>query len=99
MSAALSLTALPGDGGIRSRSVAILVADGVDGKSIAAVQAALLAAGAKVHLIAPRLGLVKPTSGEPFDAPERWRTRRRCCSNGVVLPMCGGVKALAPASM
>lgn len=44
MSAALTLTALPGDGGIRSRSVAILLADGVDGESIAAVRATLRAA-------------------------------------------------------
>ena len=85
-SAALSLTALPGDGGIRSRSVAILVADGVDGKLIAAVQAALLAAGAKVHLIAPRLGPVKPTSGEPFDATGTLENSAPVLFDGLVLP-------------
>jgi len=94
-SAALSLTALPGDGGIRSRSVAILVADGVDGKSIAAVQAALLAAGAKAHLIAPRLGPVKPTGGEPFDSTGTLENSPPVLFDGLVLPDgAGGVKAL-----
>ena len=94
-SAALSLTALPGDGGIRSRSVAILVADGVDGKSIAAVQAALSAAGARVHLIAPRLGPVKPVDGEPIDATGTLENSPPVLFDGVVLPDGGGgVKAL-----
>jgi catalase len=95
-SAALSLTALPSDGGIRTRSVAILVADGVDGHSIAAVQAALLAAGAKVHLIAPRLGLVKPSSGEPFEATGTLENSPPVLFDGLVLPDgAEGVKALS----
>ena len=85
-SVALSLTALPGDGGVRSRSVAILVADGVDGVSVAAAQAALLAAGAKVHLIAPRLGPVKPSSGEPFDATGTLENSPPVLFDGLVLP-------------
>lgn len=94
-SAALSLTALPGDGGIRTRSVAILVADGVEGKSIATVQAALLAAGAKVHLIAPRLGPVNPSSGDPFDATGTLENSAPVLFDGVVLPDGGvGVKVL-----
>ena len=63
-SSALSLRALPGDGGIRTRNVAVLVADGVDGKQVAAVQAALQAEGAMAHLIAPRLGAVKPAKSD-----------------------------------
>ena len=94
-SAALSLTALPGDGGIRSRSVAILVADGVDGKSVATAQAALRAAGAQVHLIAPRLGPVKPASGEPFEATGTLENSPPVLFDGVVLPDgASGVKAL-----
>jgi catalase len=95
-SPALSLTALPGDGGIRSRSVAILVADGVDGQSIAAVQAALLAAGAKVHLIAPRLGKVKPSKGEPIDPSGTLENSAPVLFDGFVLPDgAAGVKALS----
>lgn len=94
-SAALSLTALPGDGGIRSRKVAILVADGVDGASTAAVRTALLAAGASVHLIAPRLGPVKPAKGEPFDATGTLENSPPVVFDGLVLPDgAGGVKVL-----
>ena len=94
-SAALSLTALPGDGGIRSRSVAILVADGVDGKSIAAVQAALRAAGATVHLIAPRLGPVQTVNGKPFEATGTLENSAPVLFDGMVLPDgAGGVKLL-----
>jgi catalase len=92
---ALSLTALPGDGGIRTRSVAILVADGVDRKSIAAVQAALVAAGAQVHLIAPRLGAVKPINGDAFDATGTLENSAPVLFDGLVLPDgAEGVKAL-----
>ena len=85
-SPALSLTALPGDGGIRTRSVAILVADGVDGKSIAVVQAALRAAGATVHLIAPRLGPVQTVNGKPFDATGTLENSPPVLFDGMVLP-------------
>jgi catalase len=94
-SAALSLMALPGDGGIRSRSVAILVADGVDGDSIAAAHAALRSAGATVHLIAPRLGAVKPAKGESFDATGTLENSAPVLFDGVVLPDgADGVKVL-----
>ena len=94
-SPALSLTALPGDGSIRSRHVAILVGDGVDGQSIATVKASLLGAGAKVHLIAPRLGMVKPRNGEPFDATGTFENSPSVLFDGVVLPDgIQGVKAL-----
>ena len=94
-SAALSLMALRGDGGIRSRRVAILVADGVDGKSIATLQAALHAAGAMVHLIAPRLGPVKPANGDPFDATGTLENSAPVLFDGLVLPDgAGGVKTL-----
>lgn len=63
-SPALSLMALPGDGGIRTRKVAILVADGVRGDSVLAVQAALVEAGAVASIIAPRLGPVESADGQ-----------------------------------
>ena len=94
-SAALSLMALPGDGGIRSRSAAIPVADGVDGKSLAVVQAALRAAGATVHLIATRLGPVKSVNGELFDATGTLENSAPVLFDGLVLPDgTGAVKAL-----
>ena len=95
VSPALSLTALPGDGGVRTRNVAILVADGVDGQSVAAVQAALLAAGATPHLVAPRLGLVNPLDGDAFEATKTLENSPPVLFDGVVLPDgAAGVKLL-----
>ena len=68
VSPALSLTALPGDGGVRTRKVAILVADGVVGASVTAVQAALLDAGAVPKVVAPRLGAVQTSDGVELQA-------------------------------
>lgn len=56
-SPALSLMALPGVCGIRSRKVAIVVAEGVHSASISAIQTALTQAGAVVHFIGPRIGI------------------------------------------
>ena len=95
LSAALSLTALPGDGGIRSRSIAFLVADGVDGESIAAVRTALQAVGAKVHMSAPRLGSVKPVTGKPLDATGTLENSAPVLFDALVLPDgAAGVKVL-----
>jgi len=85
-SAALSLTALPGDGGIRSRSVAILLADGVDGKSTLTVQEALQAAGAAVRLIASRLGAVRTVGGASIEAKGTFENSAPVLFDGVVLP-------------
>ena len=94
-SAALSLTALPGDGGIRTRGVAILVADGVEGRSIAVAQAALRAAGATVHLTAPRLGPVKAVDGSAIDATGTLENSPPVLFDGLVLADgIGGVKLL-----
>jgi catalase len=67
-SPSLSLTALPGDGGIRTRKIAILVADGAVGESVRTLTAALHSAGAVPLLIAPRLGRVNTSDGEPLHA-------------------------------
>jgi catalase len=64
----LSLMARPGDGGIRTRKIAILVADGVLGESVAAMQSALVQAGAVPKVIAPRLGRVKTADGSELQA-------------------------------
>jgi catalase len=59
------------------------------------VQAALLAAGAKVHLIAPRLGQVKPSNGEPIDASGTLENSAPVLFDGLVLPDgSGGVDVL-----
>ena len=85
-SPALSLTALPGDGGIRSRKVAILVADGVHGASIIAIQTALTAAGGVACIIAPRLGSVKTTDGKSVAATATLENSSPVLFDALVLP-------------
>lgn len=67
-SPALSLMARPGDGSIMGRKIAILVADGVDGKSAVALHQALLARGAVPRFVAPRIGPVKTADKVAIDA-------------------------------
>ncbi|MDP8983990.1 MAG: catalase [Pseudomonadota bacterium] len=67
ISAALSLKALPGDGSIATRKVAIVLADGVEAEPITALIQALDGAGAVTRLLASRLGTVRSEEGEPFE--------------------------------
>lgn len=63
-SPALSLLARPGDGSIRTRRVAVVVADGVESESLLALYQALFEAGATPRFIGKRLGVVKATGAE-----------------------------------
>ncbi|MES2911181.1 MAG: catalase [Pseudomonadota bacterium] len=67
-SPALSLMARPGDGGIKARKVAILVADGSVGAGAVKLHAALLAEGAVPRFVAPRIGPVKTADGVEINA-------------------------------
>ena len=85
-SPALSLTARPGNGGIRTRKVAILVADGVEGESIAALQAALVKEGAVPRLVGIRVGRVAATSGEGIEADASMENSPSVLFDALVLP-------------
>ena len=85
-SPALSLTALPGDGGIRTRKVAILAADGVTGAPLVTLQTALLAAGAVVWVIAPRLGPVLTTDNRLLEALGTLENSSPVLFDALVLP-------------
>ena len=85
-SAALSLTARPGDGGIRTRKVAILIADGIHGASVESIQAALIEAGAVACLTAPRLGPVKTADGTPLMATHTLENSPPVLFDALVLP-------------
>jgi catalase len=69
-SPALSLMARPGTQGIRTRRVAILVADGVDVASARDIHAQLVAAGAMPRYVGVRLGTVAAADGEATLAVE-----------------------------
>jgi catalase len=62
-SPALSLFARPGDGSIRTRRIAILVADGVDGAAAQTLHAGLVAEGAVPRYVGARLGTVQSEDG------------------------------------
>jgi catalase len=62
-SPALSLMARPGDGSIKARRVAILVAEGAESQSLEALASELLAAGAVPRFVGSRLGEVTLTGG------------------------------------
>ncbi len=82
----LSLMARPGDGSVRTRKVAILVADGVHGESIAIVQDALLAQGAIGRLVGPRIGEFTTASGEKIQADASMENEPGFLFDGLVLP-------------
>jgi catalase len=66
-SPALSLFARPGDGSIRTRRIAILVADGVAGADVKALHDGLTAQGAVPCFVGARLGSVQSADGEPIE--------------------------------
>ncbi len=95
-SPALSLTALPGETGVRTRHVAILVANGVHGTSVKALHAALTGAGAVPRFVAPRIGKVETTSGGAIDADASMENSPPVLFDALILPDGeAGVRALA----
>ncbi len=85
-SQALSLTARPGDGGIRTRKVAILIADGVDDVSVGSIKTALLEAGAVPRLVGPRIGAFKAASGAQIQADASLENEPGFLFDALVLP-------------
>jgi len=66
-SPALSLLSRPGQTGIRTRRVAILVGDYVEAASIATIYADLLSEGAVPRIVGSRLGTVNTKDGKALD--------------------------------
>ncbi|MGZ8260724.1 MAG: catalase, partial [Caldimonas sp.] len=93
VSPALSLLARPGDGGVRGRKVALLVADGIDGESLRAAHRALADQGAAPRFVGVRLGRVRPASGAPIDVEVTLETAPSVTWDAVVIP--GNDAALA----
>ncbi|RKO97248.1 hypothetical protein CXG81DRAFT_23617 [Caulochytrium protostelioides] len=88
----LSLGARPGDGSIRMRKIAILVDDGVEGKSISKLVTTLAAAGAIPRLVGSRLRTYKGAGGENFIADATMENSPGFMFDALVLP--DGVSAL-----
>jgi catalase len=91
----LSLTALPGNGGIATRKVAILIAEGMDWAPVEAVQKALTQAGAVTRYVGARLGSVTSAGGLAVEADATLENSPSVLFDGVVLPE--GAQALIKA--
>ena len=86
VSPTLSLFARPGEVGIRTRRIAILVADGVDGDALLKLHAALVADGAVPRFVGPKLGAVKSASGTAIDVEVTLETAPSVLFDAVVVP-------------
>ena len=74
VSPALSLFALPGDGSIRTRRVAIFVADGVDGEPRPRLSRWARRLGAVPRYVGARLGAVETEDGETLHVEVTFET-------------------------
>ncbi|MEO6056848.1 MAG: catalase [Gemmatimonadales bacterium] len=94
VSPALSLMARPGDGSIRTRRVAVVVAAGAVGKSVLAAYRALADAGATPRFVGTKLGVVPVTGGE-ISIEVTLETAPAVLFDGLVLPDGDKIPALA----
>ena len=85
-SPALSLMARPGDGSIRTRRIAILVADGCDGAPLVALANRLTAEGAVPRFVARKLGAVQPASGDAIEVDVSLEAAPSVLYDAMVLP-------------
>jgi catalase len=92
VSPALSLFARPGDGGIRARRIAILVADGVEGMAVRAVHAGLAREEAVPRFVGVRLGSVQSTDGDNIEVDVTFEAMPSVLFDAVVIP--GGQRAM-----
>jgi catalase len=86
VSPALSLRARPGDGSLRGRKIAVLVAPGVAGAAIDQVQAALASAGAVPRLVGPHIGVIPTEEGQVVDADASLENEPGFLFDALVLP-------------
>jgi len=78
---------------IATRKIAILAADGVDGKSLSKIKDELVAKGAVVHIIAPKLGEIISSDDQRIQVDESFLTAASVLYDAVYLP--GGVNSSA----
>jgi len=86
VSPALSLFARPGDGSIRTRRVAILVADGCDGKPLLALADRLIREGAVARFVSTSLGSVQPSAGDEIEVDVSLEAAPAVLYDALVVP-------------
>jgi catalase len=85
-SAALSLFARPGVEGIKTRRIAIIVADGVDGEAAAQLHSTLMDQGAVPRFVGAKLGEVESATGAPLEIEISMETAPSVVWDAVVFP-------------
>jgi catalase len=85
-SGALSLFARPGQLGIRTRRIALLVADGVNGEAMTAMHEALIEQGAVPRFVGIKLGQVRSARGDPVEVEVSLEAAPSVLWDAVVLP-------------
>jgi catalase len=73
-------------GNIKTRQIAFLTADGVDGESVAAMKNALEAEGAVVKIIAPTSGAIKDKSGKSIQVDHSFLTFSSVLVDALFVP-------------
>ena len=82
----LSLQALPGEPGIATRKVAVVIADGIEGDSVSALLTSLSRAGAVVRLLSSRLGTVSAANGAAFEIDATLENTPAVLFDALILP-------------
>ncbi|MEO8166401.1 MAG: DJ-1/PfpI family protein, partial [Betaproteobacteria bacterium] len=82
----LSLMARPGEEGIKTRRIALLVADGVDSDALLALHETLAEQGAVPRFVGIKLGTVQSASGEPIEAEISLETAPGVLWDACVIP-------------
>jgi catalase len=85
-SPALSLFSRPGDSNIRMRRIAILVADGINGRAAAALRAGLSREQAVARFVGARLGAVQSADGDQVEADITFETMPSVLFDALVVP-------------
>jgi catalase len=93
-SPALSLLSRPGDGTIRTRRIALIVANDVDGAPLTALHQLLLAQGAVPRFVGPKMGSVRTADGTEIEVEVSLEAAPSVLFDAVVLPGGKGVEAL-----
>jgi catalase len=78
--------------GVKTRKVAVLAMDGVDGKELCAVKAALEAQGAKLEAVSQFLGMIKGEDGKDIAVDKHFISASSVLYDAVYIP--GGQKSI-----
>ena len=92
-SPALSLFSRPGDGSIRTRRIAIVAADGCDGKALTEIADRLTDEGAVPRFVSTTLGSVQPATGDAIEIDVSFEAAPAVLYDALVLP--GGAAAVS----